>query len=118
MNIKELSEKTQLSAHTLRYYEKIGILPGIHKNASGHRVYSNADMDWLSFVIKLKSTGMPLEKILEYAHLREQGEATTAARMALLVAHREALEAAIQQQQNHLQALDKKIAFYRTHLTP
>ncbi|GGY72066.1 MerR family transcriptional regulator [Cellvibrio zantedeschiae] len=116
MNIKELSEKTHLSAHTLRYYEKIGILPNIQKNSSGHRFYSASDLEWISFVIKLKETGMPLEEIITYARLREQGDATSAERMQLLIKHREVLEAAIARQTNYLAALDAKINFYRNKI--
>src|SRR6478736_3571401 len=107
MNIKEFSEKTHLSAHTLRYYEKIGILPNIQKNSSGHRIYSASDNDWISFVIKLKDTGMPLEEIMNYARLREQGDTTLADRMELLIQHREVLKEAIAQQTSYLKALDK-----------
>ena len=73
MNIKEFSSLVGLSAHTLRYYEKIGLLKHVHRNASGHRVYSAKDLSWISFVKRLKETAMPLEEILEYAKLREVG---------------------------------------------
>ena len=65
-----------LSADTLRYYEKIGLLNNVQRNSSGHRVYSAKDVKWFEFVIRLKETAMPLEEILEYARLREQGSST------------------------------------------
>ncbi len=114
MYIKEFSEKTRLSAHTLRYYEKIGILPHIQKNTSGHRFYSTSDVEWINFVIKLKDAGMPLEDIVKYAHLREQGEATAAERMELLIKHRKVLKETIARQENYLKTLEAKIHFYRT----
>ncbi len=65
-----------LSAHTFRYYEKIGLLNNVQRNSSRQRVYSVKDVKWLEFVIRLKETAMPLEKILEYARLRELGSST------------------------------------------
>ncbi len=76
MNMKAFSSLVGLSAHTLRYYEKIGLLKNVQRNSSGHRVYTAKDVKWLEFVIRLKETAMPLEKILEYARLREQGSST------------------------------------------
>ncbi len=62
-----------LSAHTFRYYEKIGLLQNVQRNSSRHRVYRVKGVKWLEFVIRLKETAMTLEEILEYARLREQG---------------------------------------------
>ncbi|CAK3653207.1 hypothetical protein VCRA2120E57_100056 [Vibrio crassostreae] len=76
MNMKAFSSLVGLSAHTLRYYEKIGLLKNVQRNSSGHRVYTAKDVKWLEFVIRLKETAMPLEEILEYARLREQGSST------------------------------------------
>lgn len=73
MNMKAFSSLVGLSAHTLRYYEKIGLIKNVQRNSSGHRVYTAKDVKWLEFVIRLKETAMPLEEILEYARLREQG---------------------------------------------
>ena len=65
-----------LSADTLRYYEKIGLLKNVQRNSSGHRVYTAKDVKWLEFVIRLKETAMTLEETSEYARLREQGSST------------------------------------------
>ena len=73
MNIKEFSQLVGLSAHTLRYYEKIGLLRNVLRSPSGHRAYTPRDIEWISFVIRLKETGMPLEEILDYAKLRKLG---------------------------------------------
>jgi DNA-binding transcriptional MerR regulator len=112
MNIKKFSELSGLSADTLRYYEKIALLKNIHRNVSGHRVYSNKDLDWINFVIRLKDTGMPIKEILEYAKLRELGANTLLARQTLLENHRTKLNDHIESQLNHLAALEQKITLY------
>lgn len=71
-----VSSLVGLSAHTLRYYEKVSLFKNVQRNSSRHRVYSVKDVNWLEFVIRLKETVMPLEEILEYARLREQGSST------------------------------------------
>lgn len=115
MNMKEFSSRVGLSAHTLRYYEKIGLLRHVHRNSSGHRVYSTKDLDWMTFVLRLKETGMPLDEILTYAELRALGSDTVLDRQRLLEQHREALKAKIEHQLNHLSALDDKIALYKAN---
>lgn len=114
MNITQFSELTSLTAHTLRYYEKIGLLTNIARNSSGHRSYSKADISWVTFINRLKETGMPLEQILEYAHLRAEGETTFEQRRNLLQQHRDALKTRIENEQEHLRMLDRKIAYYES----
>ncbi len=113
MNMREFSGMVGLSSHTLRYYEKIGLLKSIQRNASGHRVYTQKDLDWVSFIKRLKETGMPLENILQYAVLRGKGVKTTLERQRLLESHQQHLKAHIQQQQQHLLALEEKINLYK-----
>lgn len=112
MNISKFSELTQLSSHTLRYYEKIGLLANIPRNSSGHRSYNTLDVEWVKFINRLKATGMPLEQILEYAHLRAAGDGTFEQRRLLLQKHREVLQHKIESEREHLRALDAKIAYY------
>ena len=113
MNMKVFSSLVVLTAHTLRYYEKIGLLKNVQRNSSGHRVYTTKDVKWLEFVIRLKETAMPLEEILEYARLREQGSSTVLERQALLEKHQQSLKLHIAQQQSHLSALEDKIDLYK-----
>lgn len=113
MNIKRFSELTGLSSHTLRYYEKIGLLKSIRRNSSGHRVYTDSDVRWVGFITRLKETAMPLEKILEYASLREVGPKTAQRRQELLEKHRLALKENIELQLSHLSALETKIQLYK-----
>ena len=113
MNMQQFSSVTGLSAHTLRYYEKIGLLRNVQRSKSGHRVYTEQDLAWVEFVLKLKETGMPLEGILRYATLRAEGSQTVHARQSLLEEHREALLLHIERQKILLAALDQKIDLYR-----
>jgi DNA-binding transcriptional MerR regulator len=117
MNIKEFSQATGLSAYTIRYYEKIGIIRNIQRNSSGHRFFTENDITWLGFVKRLKDTGMPLDKIQQYADLREEGEHTAGSRMSLLQDHAKILAEKIRCEQNHLRKLQEKIKFYE-HLVP
>lgn len=116
MNISEFADATGLAAHTLRYYEKIGLIRSIKRDVSGHRSYSKHDVDWVAFICRLKQTNMPLKQIQEYAELREQGSTTNQARRELLAQHATALHEKIEAAQLHLSALQKKIAFYDAQL--
>jgi DNA-binding transcriptional MerR regulator len=113
MNMKAFSSLVGLSQHTLRYYEKIGLLKNVQRNNSSHRVYTDKDVKWVEFVIRLKETAMPLEEILEYARLRERGNSTVLERQALLEQHQQSLKAYIEQQQSHLSTLEDKINLYK-----
>ncbi len=114
MNVKEFSNLTGLSAHTLRYYEKIGLIQGVIRNSSGHRVYSKKDVEWVNFIIRLKDTGMALQEILNYGSMRSKGRCTLIDRQKLLEKHREYLQSHIQKQAAHLEALEHKIALYKS----
>ncbi|MFA9395157.1 MAG: MerR family transcriptional regulator [Halodesulfovibrio sp.] len=117
MNIKDFSKATSLSPHTIRYYEKIGLLKNIERNASGHRIFSKNNLLWMEFITRLKETGMPLKQILIYAELRDQGEHTATSRMQLLQQHAQALEERLTQEALHLTKLKEKIAYYDTLIT-
>jgi DNA-binding transcriptional MerR regulator len=112
MKIGELVERSGLSAHTLRYYERIGLLPKISKDVSGQRNYQPSVLVWLAFVAKLRDTGMSVRDMVRYAELRNLGNSTAYERRQLLIAHRQQVQQKIDQLQTHLLALDDKIAFY------
>lgn len=116
MHIKEFSKACGLSPHTLRYYEKIGLLPEVERSGSNHRRYTEADLRWIEFIKRLKATNMPLAEIRRYAALRQQGTGTEEARMQLLIDHARRLEQTIAQEQEHLDNLRDKIRFYRDAL--
>ncbi len=110
--ISDTSKKTGLSIHTLRYYEQIGLLKNIHRNQSGRRVYTKLDLEWLEWVKRLKSTGMPLEKMQDFAQFRLQGEQTLKQRQALLIAHSAQLKQEIQRLKQEQSIVDYKIEIY------
>ncbi len=112
MLIQHFASLTGLSAHTLRYYEKIGLLRPVHRDGNGHRHFTEADVEWVQFIKRLKDTGMPLRDILSYAELRAAGSSTLATRRALLYAHAQQLEARLARDTAHLQRLQEKIAIY------
>lgn len=112
MRIGELAARSGVSAHTLRYYERIGLLPRAARGLSGHREYDESILTWLAFLGRLKTTGMPISGMLRYARLREGGTATEAARRVLLEEHRDAVRAHVAALQDCLAVLDAKIAGY------
>jgi DNA-binding transcriptional MerR regulator len=114
LSISEAAERTGLSTHTLRYYEREGLmLGGVGRASSSHRRYSDADITWVEFLTKLRSTAMPISKIREYVDLVRKGEDSTPARLALLLAHRDSVLAQLDEISNSLAAIDYKIATYR-----
>lgn len=109
MNISKFSELTKLSVHTLRYYEKLGLLSNISRNDSGRRIYTQEDIDWVVFISELKSIGMSLEQIKQYQALQAIGESTYQQRRAILETHRKALDERIRTEQSHLSVLEAKM---------
>jgi len=116
MSIGELSTASGLSTHTLRYYEKLGVLKPADRAASGHRQYRADAVAWLDFVLRLKITGMPLAEIRKYAELRAGGEATLQPRLTMLELHRKRLVGNISELSKNLAALDSKVKTYRKWL--
>ncbi|WP_326599246.1 MerR family transcriptional regulator [Streptomyces sp. NBC_01803] len=110
--ISEVSAHTGLSVHTLRWYERIGLMPHIDRSHTGQRRYTNRDLEWLAFVNKLRLTGMAVADMVRYANLVRQGEHTFAERRALLCATRESVLLRVVELQGTLAVLDFKIDFY------
>jgi len=117
LSIQQFALRTGLSADTLRYYEKIGLLRHVARDASGFRVYGPRDLEWVGFILRLKDTGMALDDIIRYADLRERGESTLAARQALLEVHAAKLQDRLERDREHLIALQAKIELYRQQTT-
>ena len=113
MRISEAAERLGVSADTLRYYEKIGLLRDIDR-VGGRRSFGAKDIAWLEFIRRLKETGMELKMIKAYSDMRHQGDATLSQRKAMLLDHRQGLEQRIKALEAHLRALDKKITWYET----
>jgi DNA-binding transcriptional MerR regulator len=110
--IQEAAELTQLSAHTLRFYERIGLLR-TPRAENGHRRYSDNDLGWVRFVMLLRGTDMPLPEIAAFMQLEKEGQATIDKRLHMLEAHRAELVQHIAELQTFLSALDTKIDYYR-----
>lgn len=110
--ISEVVAYTGLSAHTLRWYERIGLMPHIDRSHTGQRRFSDTDLDWLDFVGKLRLTAMPVADMVRYAELVREGEHTYPERLQLLVAHREDVIHRIAELRDTLGVLDFKIDFY------
>ena len=110
-SIGEFSRKTGIGIHTLRYYEHEGLLLPA-RTAANRRQYSERDVTWAAFILRLKETGMPIREIRRYAALRAEGDDTLSARMEMLTEHRANLAAEVEKLHAHMEALDAKIAFY------
>ena len=118
MRIGELAAISGLSVHTIRYYERIGLMPAASRNGSKHRTYDPQTLVWIEFLGRLKTTGMPLREMLRYAKLRGLGAVSEAERKALLAAHRDVVRAHVDELTDCLAVLDAKIAGYGGDLNP
>ena len=116
LTVAEAADATGLSAHTLRYYERAGLLDPIIRNGSGHRRYRTSDLDRIEFLTRLRATGMPIREVRRYAQLLKGGDATNEERLALLEAHRQAVRAELEATARNLELIDWKINFYKERL--
>ncbi|MGO4691058.1 MerR family transcriptional regulator [Glaciibacter sp. 2TAF33] len=113
LSIAAVATRTGLTAHTLRYYEATGLmLHQVERAPSQHRRYSEADITWVVFLTRLRSTGMPISRIKEYVELARRGDATSADRLELLLRHRISVVAQLEEVQRSLAAIDYKISVY------
>jgi DNA-binding transcriptional MerR regulator len=112
MTIRQAAGETGLSAHTLRYYERIGLIAPVDRAPNGHRRYTEDDVGWIGFLNKLRATGMPIAKMKQYADLQRQGDDTLAERLALLEEHRREVKKRIQELEDNLAVIEYKIEYY------
>ena len=112
MNIAEFARRCGLSAHTLRYYERIGLLGRVTRGANGHRRFGERDVEWVAFLHRLRATGMGIREMQRYAALRARGDATLAERQTMLREHADRLAAELRAQQAHLHVVREKIGIY------
>ena len=115
-SIKDVSEKTGLSAHTLRYYEREGLLSGVERTSGGFRQYSDADLEALWLICCLKNTGMSLQEITRFVNLAREGDGTLRQRLEMLEAHRDDVIARMREMQRYLDKVNRKIDFYNEKL--
>jgi DNA-binding transcriptional MerR regulator len=105
--------QTKLSLHTLRYYERIGLLPSIARDANGQRRYTAFDLGAISILLKLRATGMPIGVMQRFVQLLEAGDSAVSERRALLEAHQRAVRANITELETNLEAIEAKIGMYK-----
>ncbi|MCZ8517742.1 MerR family transcriptional regulator [Paenibacillus filicis] len=110
--INEVADKFGLSAHTLRYYDKEGLLPFISRNKSGNRVFTELDLTWVALICCLKNTGMPIKDMKQYSDWCTQGSRTIDERKEMLTAHRIQMLKQIEDLKKNLELIDSKIATY------
>ena len=110
--IREVAQETGLTVHTLRYYERVGLIPPVPRAESGHRQYRNEDVAWFRFLQKLRATGMPIRKVREYVALQQRGDETLLERYRLLEAHRDTLAERIRELSRMYEFIDAKVSHY------
>ena len=112
MTIKEVSERFNLSQDTLRYYERIGLIPPINRNKSGIRDYTEEDCGWIEFIKCMRNAGLPIEVLIEYVNLFQKGDDTIEARKEILIEQRKQLEEKMNEMKKTIERLDNKILRY------
>ena len=116
MTIREVSERYGLSADTLRYYERVGLIPPVPRSKGGARDYDAASLGWVELIKCMRAAGVGIEALSEYCRLFQQGDETRGARMALLAEQRRQLLARMEDMQRSLNRLDEKIKNYEQGL--
>ena len=109
MTIAEVSRKYNLSADTLRYYERIGLIPTVHRSKSGIRDYTVEDCAWVEFAKCMRGAGIQVEALIEYVSLFQQGEDTTEARKQILIEQRELLLERMEEMRQTLERLNSRM---------
>lgn len=112
MTIKEVAQQFHISQDTLRYYERVGMIPPVTRTLSGIRDYQETDLQWVELAICMRSAGLPVETMIEYVKLCQEGDNTILARLQLLVEQREALHEQRKQIEETLERLNFKISRY------
>ena len=118
MSITEVSKKYGLSPDTLRYYERIGLIPPVHRTAGGVRDYTEADCNWVEFIKCMRGAGIQMEALIDYVALFQQGDATADARKQILIEQRDQLQERLQEMQATLERLNAKIEHYEEIIVP
>jgi DNA-binding transcriptional MerR regulator len=112
LSIDQAAERMGISKHTLRYYEREGLLPEIAKAASGHRRYTEDDLGWIKFLQLLRGTGMPIREMKSFVALTHAGDHTIRERVDVLTRYRVALAARMKADRESMRFLEHKIDYY------
>jgi DNA-binding transcriptional MerR regulator len=116
LTVADAARVAGVSAHTLRYYERAGLLAPVERNGSGHRRFTAQDIEWVTMITRFRATGMPIRRIRQYAELVWAGEGNEHERLALLEAHREDVLRRLAEIEHNLELIDFKIGLYRERL--
>lgn len=116
MKIAEVSEKFGLSVDTLRYYERVGLIPPVHRNEGGIRDYDDLDLRRVDFIKCMRGAGLPVEVLIDYMELVQKGDETIEARKEILVEQRDLVTARLEEMQKTLDRLNYKIEVYEKAL--
>lgn len=114
LTVKETASLTGLSEYTLRYYERIGLLGPIGRSESGHRRYNEGDLAWIEFLNRMRSTGMQIRVMKEFANLRRRGPGSVPERRALLEAHGREVRGRISELERDLAVIEEKVELYES----
>jgi DNA-binding transcriptional MerR regulator len=117
LTIHEVAQATGLSAHTLRYYERIGLIHPIEREENTRRRYTVDDVGWIEFLLKLRATGMSIKDMQKYAELQRQGDDTLPERLEMLKSLRGNVQARISELNEHLELICYKIEIYQQIVT-
>lgn len=112
-SIQQVASMTGLSTHTLRYYEKIGLIKNVQRDQTGYRQYTDVDLAWIQFLIRLRVTGMPMLKMKQFSDLRQKGDSTITARKELLEEHYKDVLGKIEELELNSERIEEKIAHYK-----
>ena len=112
MNISEAAEKSGLTAVTLRYYERIGLIPPVTRGNGGVRLYQESDLGWIDFIKCMRNAGLSIESLIEYTTLFDQGKDTVVARKEILIEEQKKMEERYNELGKTLEKLNKKIEHY------
>ena len=113
LTIQEVAKSTGLTEHTLRYYERIGLIHPINREENTRRRYTADDVGWIDFLLKLRAIGMSIKDMQRYAELQRQGDATLPERLEMLKALRDKVESHIDEMNQHLKLIYYKIDYYQ-----
>ena len=113
LTIQEVAKATGLTAHTLRYYERIGLIHPINREENTRRCYTADDVGWIDFLLKLRAIGMSIKDMQRYAELQRQGDATLPERVEMLKALGDKVESHIDEMNQHLKLIYYKIDYYQ-----
>jgi DNA-binding transcriptional MerR regulator len=113
LTIQEVAQATGLTTHTLRYYERIGLIHPINREENTRRCYTADDVGWIDFLLKLRATGMSIKDMQRYAQLQRQGDETLPERVEMLKALRDNVEVRMEELNEHLKLVRYKIDYYQ-----